>query len=263
MKNKNHIITGLLIFILYCIIMILANYFMSLAENQNNEKFEMISGILFGFIGIPIFSIIFPIYFANKWKLNYSIWPKSKKAWYVIIFIVSYIILTNYTSIKIVLETHYPAKDYIVHYISSLLFHATYYPLFIIFLFPIIRSNFGLWIGIIVTSILFALYHLTQYHFFPAGTTLHMQIVLTIVFTFNILIYLWSESILLVSLLHSTNGAIGLISNGTIFNEVDFLLYLTIIIITLLFAYYIFKEIKQKKNKEYNDNWWIHFKEIK
>ena len=242
--------------------MVLANYTMSIAEEQGNETYEMLSGTLFGFIGIPVFSIILPLYLANKWKLNYSLWPKSKKAWYIIVFFIAYIVLTNYTSLKVLLEEQYSTKDYFIHYTSALLFHVTYYPLFVIFLFPIIRNNYGLYTGIISTAILFAFYHLTQYHFFPGGTTLRMQIVLIIAFTFNILIYLWSESIILISLLHSTNGAIGLIANGTIFNEVDFLLYLTILIISLLFIYYIFKEIRQRRLKEYNENWWIHFKEI-
>jgi len=262
MKSRTNLFIGMLIFIIYCLIIILSNYFMSKADTLNNENYEMISGILFGFIGIPIFSIIVPIYLANKWKLDYSIWPKSKNAFLVVIFIVCYIILTNYTSFKYFLTSTYTVQDYIIHYTSTLLFHVTYYPLFLIFLFPVLRANFGLWIGIISTSILFALYHLTQYYFFPAGTTLLMQIVLTIAFAFNILIYLWSESILLVSLLHSTNGAIGLIANGTIFNEVDFVFYLTIVIVVSLFLYYLIKETNQRKTKEYNDEWWIHFKKF-
>ena len=100
----------------------------------------------------------------------------------------------------------------------------------------------------------------------PTYQVLHLHYanvnIMPIAFAFNILIYLWSESILLVSLLHSTNGAIGLISNVTIFNEVDFLFYLTIIIIISLFTYYIIKEMKQRKAKDYNDNWWLQFKKI-
>ena len=263
MKNKKQILLCALIFIVYCTIMFLSNYFMLIGVNTNDEKYEMISGILFGFIGIPVISIFLPLYLANKWDLDYSLWPKSKKSWYVILFIVMYIILTNYSSIKIICKTNYGFADYVIHYISTLLFHITYYPLFVILIFPLIRKNFGLWTALISTSVLFALYHLTQYHFFPAGTTPQMQIMLSIAFLFNILIYLWSESVILVSLLHSTNGAIGLLSNGTIFNQVDFLFYLTILIVISLFTYYIIREIKQRRNNEYNRNWWIHFNEIK
>ena len=263
MKNQRKIFIGALIFVVYCTIIFLSNYFMSIGEKSGDEKYEMLSGILFGFIGIPVFSIILPLFLANKWKLDYSLWPKSKKSWHVIAFIALYIILTNYQSIKVVLATEYGFTDYIVHYLSAMLFHVTYYPLFVIFIFPLIRSNYGLWAGVITVSLLFALYHLIQYHFFPAGTTLQMQILLFTAFLFNILIYLWSESVILVALLHSTNGAIGLISNGTIFNEADFMFFLTIIIVFSLFTYYVFKEIKQRRTKEYNRDWWIQIKTIR
>jgi len=257
MKPKKQLLISTLVFITFCLIILVSNYLMNIAETNKDEKFEMFSGMLFGFIGVPVFSIILPLYLANKWKLNYSLWPKSKKAWQVIIFVFAYIILTNYSSIKFVLQSNYSASDYLVHYISTLLFHVTYYPLFVILIFPVIRSNFGLWTGIFLTSVLFALYHLTQYHFFPAGTTIQMQIMLFIAFAFNILIYLWTESIILVSLLHSTNGAIGLLSNGMISNQMDFVFYLTIVIVSSLFIYYIIREKIQRKNKEFSENWWI------
>jgi len=232
MKTKKQLFTSSLVFFTFCLSILASNYLMNIAETIKDEKFEMLSGILFGFIGVPIFSVILPLYLANKWKLNYSLWPKSKKAWQVIIFVFSFIILTNYSSVKILLQSNYSVSDYLIHYISTLLFHVTYYPLFVILIFPVIRLNFGLWTGILSTSILFAVYHLAQYHFFPAGTTIQMQIMLFIAFAFNILIYLWSESVILVSLLHSTNGAIGLLSNGMISNQIDFVFYLTIVIVS-------------------------------
>lgn len=257
MTAKKQLLISALVFFTFCLIILASNYFMNLAETTKDEKFEIFSGMLFGFIGVPVFSILLPLFFANKWKLDFSLWPKSKKAWQVIVFLVAYIIMTNYSSLKIVLQSHYSTTDYLVHYISTLLFHVTYYPLFLILIFPVIRSNYGLWTGILATSMLFALYHLAQYHFFPAGTTIQLQIMLFIAFGFNILIYLWSESIILVSLLHSTNGAIGLLSNGMISNQVDFVFYLTIVIVSFLFIYYIIREIIQRKNKEFSENWWI------
>jgi membrane protease YdiL (CAAX protease family) len=263
MKKYNQLIIISVIFLSYCAFMLLSNIFMSIAESREIESFQMVSGILFGFIGIPVFSIILPIYFANKWELNYSLWPKSKRSLPVIGFILMYIALTNYSSLQIIFATPYKVVDLIVHYTSTLLFHITYYPLLVILIFPVIRKKYGIWIGIAATSILFALYHLTQYHFFPAGTTPFMQVLLAISFAFSILIYLWSQSIILVSLLHSTNGAIGLLSNGKIFNEVDFLFYLTIIIVVSLLAYYIYRERYQIRKGQFDSKWWLRIRKLK
>jgi hypothetical protein len=233
---------------------------MRLGEQRDIEIYQLISGILFGFIAIPVFSLLLPLRLANKWRLNYSLWPRSKNAGYVILFCTAYIILTNYSAIQNLFSESYALTDYLVHFISAMLFHVTYYPLFVILLFPLFRERLGLIPAIAITSLLFSLYHLTQFHFFPAGTGLRMQIVLFIAFTFNILIYLWSESIILVSLLHSTNGAVGLLSNGTIFNEVDFLFYLTLIIITGLFIYYIVRDKKLRREYEFEADWWLSVK---
>lgn len=261
MKNKQ-LIAAALIFIIYCALMTLSNHFASLFESTEDETYQMISGVLFGFIAIPVFGIILPIYLANKWNLDYSLFPKTKNWIFIALFFIAYLALTNYAAIGSILSLNYSAKDYVVHFISAALFHVTYYPLLVIFIFPVLRARFGLRFAVIATAALFALYHLTQYHYFPGGTTLRMQIVLFIAFIFNILLYLWSESVFFVSILHSVNGAVGLLTNGTIFNEIDFLFYLTLLIIGGLLAYYIFEEIRRRKSGEFNQNWWLRFNRI-
>ncbi len=230
---------------------------MDISESSNNETFEIISGILFGFIGIPVFSLFLPLWLAKKWKLNYSFWPKTKNWITVSIILLLYVILANYEPIKVVLEKGISISDFSIHFISALLFHVTYYPLFAVFIFPVFRKNFGLMLGIIFTSLGFSLYHLTQFHFFPAGITLEMQLLLFIAFSANLLFYLLSESVILVALTHSISGAVGLIANGTVFNQIDFLFYLTIIIIGSLFVYMIRFEIKEGKTKEFDSEWWL------
>ncbi len=155
------------------------------------------------------------------------------------------------------MNTGISISDFTVHYISTLLFHVTYYPLFAVFMFPIFRNNFGLTRGLLLTSLAFALYHLAQFHFFPAGLTPIMQLLLFATFTASLLFYLWSESIILVALAHSTNGAIGLIANGTVFNQIDFVFFLTIIIIVMLFGYMIQQELKYKKKLVFDADWWL------
>ena len=256
-KRKQLIITGL-IFIAYTGLIIASNIFMKMSVSANNKTYEMISGILFGFIAIPIFSIIIPIWLSKKWQLDFSFWPKRKKIWIVLAILTIYILIANFESIKSIMHNQISIKDFIIHYISAMLFHVTYYPLFVLLILPIIRKYFGLKSGILFTSLLFALYHLAQFHFFPAGTTPLLQFFLFITFIVSLLFYLWSESLILVSLVHSTNGAIGLVANGTLFNEIDFLFYLTIIIVGSLFGYMIMQSFRKKDN--YTENWWLKTK---
>lgn len=198
-----------------------------------------------------------PLWLAKKWQLPYSFWPKSKNWILVVLVLLIYSFLSNSELTKIALNSGISIRDFAIHFISSMFFHVTYYALFAVFMFPILRKNFGLAKGLLLTSLAFALYHLAQFHFFPTGTTLNMQVILFIVFAINLLFYLWSESIILVALLHSLNGAMGLIANGTLFNEIDIVFYLAIIFIIMFFGYMIQQELKHRKKAEFDADWWL------
>jgi len=256
-EERKQLFIALAIYFIYVGIILLANILMRMSVLTHNKNLESVSGMLFGFIGIPIFSLILPLWLAKKWQLPYSFWPKSKNWILVVPFLLLYAFLANFELIKGVLNSGISIRDFAIHYISSMFFHVTYYPLFAVFMFPILRKNFGLMRGLLLTSLAFALYHLAQFHFFPAGTTLVMQVVLFVSFTANLFFYLWSESIILVSLAHSTNGALGLIVNGAVFNEIDIVFYLAIIFIIGLFGYMIQQELKYRKKVEFDADWWL------
>lgn len=257
MEKRKQLTISIIVYICYVSIILLSNIFMRFSELNNNKTYEMISGILFGFVSIPIFSIIIPILLARKWELDHSFWTKTKNVFIILAILIIYILLANFESIKVIIQKGISIKDFMIHYVSTLLFHVTYYPLFVLLIFPVLRKNFGLIPGLIFTALGFSLYHLAQFHFFPGGTTPLFLFFLFISFIISLLLYLWSESLILVSLVHSTNGAIGLIANGTIFNEIDFLFYLTIVIIGFLFGYMIYQEITKRKKITLNENWWL------
>ncbi|MBN2519237.1 MAG: hypothetical protein JXB17_01930 [Bacteroidales bacterium] len=258
MKKGKKIGIAASVFAAYLATMLTANILMEKATLTHNDNLEMISGVLLGFFGIPILSILMPIILADKWKIPYSVWPKSKNALLVIFILFSYLFLANYNVINSGKILNYSLRDVTIHFFSSMLFHVTYYPLFAILILGVLREKYNLTISIGITSLLFAIYHLAQYHFFPGGITLQMQVLLFLSFTASLLFYLWSESLLLVALVHSANGAIGLIENGTIFNQVDFVFYLTIIIISSLVIYLIIREILQRKRNNYKRDFWLH-----
>ena len=229
---------------------------MELSIKVNNSSYEMISGILFGFIGIPVFSIILPLWIAKRWRLHYSFWPRNKNLFLVIPILVLYVLLTSFESIRLILESGISLGDFIIHYFNAMLFHVTYYPLFVVFIFPILRKNFKLVGGLILTSLAFAVYHLAQFHYFPAGLSPIFQLYLFAGFFVNLLLYLWSESIILMTIVHTMNGAIGLAANGTVFNQISFLSFLTIVIIGALFIYMIYQALKNRK-LDFDKDWWL------
>jgi hypothetical protein len=70
------------------------------------------------------------------------------------------------------------------------------------------------------------------------------------------LLYLWTESLILVALIHTIGGSVGLAVNGTLFNQVDELLTITAIITAGLFAYMVVYEIRHR-GRPYRDGWWL------
>lgn len=79
-----------------------------------------------------------------------------------------------------------------------------------------------------------------------------MQVLLFMSFTISMLFYIWGESIILVALAHSLNGAVGFAANNTLFNEIDFVFFLTVVIVGGVFVYIIIQELKMRKAKTFS-----------
>ncbi len=247
-----------LVYTIYVGLIALSNFFMKISLANHNEIYEAISGIIFGFIAIPIFSIIIPFFLAKKWQLDFSLWPKTKSLRLVLLTMFLFVFLVNFDSIKALVAGGISIEDFMVHFISIMLFHTTYYPLLVIMLFPVLRKHFNVKTSIILTALAFSLYHLAQFHFYPAGLSLIVQAFLFCYFSASLLLYLWSESIILVAIVHQISGAVAVASNGSVHNEIDFLFYLTIIIISVFFGFMIVQAIRKKDN--FNENWWLKTK---
>jgi len=257
-ENRKQLLITILVYIVYTGLILASNCFMRMSFLEKNETFEMISGILFGFISIPVFSIIIPIWLSKKWQLEFSFWPKTKNLFLIIFVLTIVALLLNFESIKAVMLSGITIKIFCIHYVSTLLFHVTYYPLFVLLIFPVLRKNINLKSSILITALAFALYHLAQFYFYPAGATLPVQIYLFSYFIMSIILYLWTESLILTSMVHQTTGALAVAANGSIHSEIDFLFFLTIPIVVFLFGYMGFYVMKNKM--ELSDNWWLQFR---
>ena len=243
-----------MIFIVYTLLVLLTNILLEQSVIKNNDIYEIIGGIIIGFVAIPIFSIILPLIYARKWNLNYSFLPKTKKTALVISIFIAYIIIFSYSGIISLYNQKINIINFVIHLISVSLFHITYYPLFVILIFPVIRKNFGLLFGVLSTAVLFAFYHLAQFYNFPTGTDISMQVFLFVDFSFLLLLYLWSESIILTSLTHIIIGAIDYAYKGKIETDIDFIFFEAVIV---LFGLLIYMFLYNKRTA-YNKEWWIN-----
>lgn len=166
-----------------------------------------------------------------------------------------YVFLVNHQSLAKIATMDISASDFVIHFVSTTLFHITYYPLFAVLLLPVIRRNFGLGVGLVATSVLFALYHLAQFYYFPEGVTLRLQVLLFASFIVSLLLYLWTENLILVALAHNVSGSVGLVVNGTLFNQVDEMLMITAVVMIGLFAYMMVYELRHRGRAYHAERW--------
>jgi hypothetical protein len=258
MKKQNQLLIAIVVYLLYVTTIFLSNWLMKMSVTVHSENLEKISGMLFGFVAIPVFSLFIPIWLARKWQLDYSFWPRSKNVFLVIVVMAIFTFLVSEEAIRKLIESGLSFKTFSIHFLSTCLFHVTYYPLFVLLLFPIFRNSYGLVKGVLLTSFLFAMYHLCQFYFYPAGISLRIQLFLFCYFILSLILYLWSESLILTALVHQINGAISIASNGSIHTEMDFLYYLTIVIMIIFFGYMISQIIRNKDKMIFRSQWWLN-----
>jgi hypothetical protein len=256
-EKRRQLIIILGIYAIFTALFALANYLMVLGErNGTLASMEPISGMIMGFVMFPVFCIGLPLWLARKWNLEFSFWPR-KKSWLLgLAIIVVYVCIGQTYAISELASRGISLTDFAIHFVSTMLFHISYYPLFAILMLPVLRKNFGLAAGVIVPALLFALYHLAGFYYFPGGLKPMMQIELFAIFLGDLLLYLWTENVILVSLAHNIGGSVGLALNGTLFNRVDEMLIVTAVVMTVLFAYMIVYEIRHR-SRPYNTGWWL------
>jgi membrane protease YdiL (CAAX protease family) len=258
--KKRQLTIALGIYLIYTLLLLIANVLNYLGEkNGTLETMEPIAGILMGLLAIPVFCIALPLWLARKWGLEFSFWPRRKNWLLGVAIVVLYTFLVNQQSLNRLLTMDIPAFDFMMHFVGTTMFQVSYYPLFAVLLLPVIRRNFGLGAGLIATSVLFAVYHLGQFYYFPAGTTLRFQIILFASFLVGLLLYLWTENLILTMWAHNVGGSIELAVNGALFNQVSVLFVVAVIIVSGLFAYMIVYELRHR-GRLYRTKWWLQTK---
>lgn len=245
------------IYLVFVALFALANSLILVGEHNGKvEVLEPIAGMLMGFVMFPIFCIGLPLWLACKWKLDFSFWPRRKNWLLGLAIIAIYVYIGQMYGVNELVNQGISLKDFAVHFVSTMLFHISYYPLFAVLMLPVLRKNFGLAAGLIIPALLFALYHLAGFYYFPGGLQPWMQVALFAVFLVDLFLYLWTENLILIAIAHNIGGSVGLAINGSLFNHIDELLILTVIIVSSLFAYMIVYELR-RRNRPYNQGWWL------
>lgn len=254
---RGRLLIALSIYLAFTLLFLAANALMRAGEGAGTlAAMEPLAGALMGLLMFPVFAIGLPLWLARRWELPFSFWPRRKPWPLAALATALYVGLMQWTSLSQLAALNIAPGDFLLHTASAMLFHVSYYPLFAGLLLPVLRRAAGNWVGLIATALLFALYHLAGFYYFPAGVTPRMQVFLTASFLASLLLYLWTESMILVALAHSVNGAFGLALNGTLFNQVNEMLIVTAVLMTGLFAYMIVYELRHRE-RPYAGGWWL------
>jgi len=254
---RRQLAVALAVYLGFTLTFLVANVLMSVGERDRTlDAMEPVAGILLGLVDFPIFCLGLPLWLARRWGLEFAFWPRRKNWLLGVVVVACYVFLTQEQALAQLAAAGIPLGDFLLHLVSTSLFHISYYPLFAVLLLPVLRDNFGLWGGVVGTAVLFALYHLTGFYYFPAGLTLRLQALLLVSFVVSLLFYLWTENLILVALAHTVGGSVGLAVNGTLFNEADELLIVTAILMSGLFAYMIVYELRHR-SRLYAAGWWL------
>jgi hypothetical protein len=255
--NNRQLLIALAVDTGFTLLFLAANIIHHLGErNGTLEVMEPIAGMILGFLVFPVFCIGLPLWRARRWELEYPSWPRRKNWLAGVAVGALYVILTQQQSISQLASMGVPAGDFLIHFTSSALFHASSYALFAVLLLPVLGLSFGWPVGWAGTAALFAGYHLAGFHYFPAGATLGLQVLLFCSFAANLLIYLWTKNLVLAALIHTIGGSIGLAVNGTIFNQADEMLIVSAVILAGFFACMIASHLRHR-GRPYRAEWWL------
>jgi membrane protease YdiL (CAAX protease family) len=255
--KRRRLVIALGIYVVFTLLFLVCNLLVATGErNGTLETLEPIAGAIMGLVMFPVFCIGLPLWLARRWGLEYAFWPRRKRWLLGVAMVVVTTYLTQLQPLTQIAGMGIALPDFLLHFVSTTLFHISYYPLFAVLLMPVIRENFGLAAGLVVPAALFALYHLTGFYYFPAGLTPRMLVGLFAAYLVNLLFYLWTENLIVVALSHSLSGSLGLAVNGTLFNQVDEMLIATAVIMAGLFAYMIVYEVRHR-DRPYRDGWWL------
>lgn len=248
-RSAHRFLISMALFLIFTALVVVSNVLAAKAGGNEESPLMMVSGILLGFITIPVICIGIPLWLARKWNLPRSWWPAREHLGLSVLIVTLFIILGNYIGFELLIESGFDPVRFLIHFISSMLFHVPYYALFTILIFATARAWKGTVFAFFITALLFSLYHIAHFHFFPAGTEPLFLGLLFVSYLWNLLLYVMTRSILLVAFQHSVGGAVAMAAKGTYHDGLDFLFFLTILIVGGMVVYSLFDQRRVRRDE--------------
>jgi len=257
MDEKKKIRHALFILILSGISVYLGNLGLEKAFSLGNSWYEAGAYILLAGFGLALFGIYVPFRMVSKWGLPHAFWPKNKNPLHVIFFLALWFVLMNYDNLTIIRMNGLSWSAFLGHLTQTLLIQVIYYPLFAMLLFPAFRKRYGLWWSLFINGVLFTVYHTLFPAIFPEIVHSYAAGYLFITFIAYMLLYIWSESLILVMIVHLLSNALLLASKGVIYKSETLPIVIPLLLTAGTLAGMIYGLLRQKGAPINDPDFWI------
>ncbi|MCD6235253.1 MAG: hypothetical protein DRP86_01590 [Candidatus Neomarinimicrobiota bacterium] len=257
MNEKKKIRKALFVLILSGLSVYLGNLGLEKALSLGNTWYEAGAYILLAGIGICLFGIYLPFRMASRWELPYAYWPKNKNPIHVIFFLALWFVLMNYDNLTLIKLNGLNWGVFLEHLSQTLLIQVVYYPLFAMLLFPAFRERYGLWWSLFINGVLFTLYHALFPALFPEIVHSYTAGYLFITFIAYMLLYIWSESLILVMIVHILSNALFLASKDVLFESTGLLVLIPVLLAVGTLVAMIIGAYRQKSAPIKKPEFWI------
>ena len=246
---------AVLLWAAFCLSMAGVNWLAAQSGGDDESPMMHAAGLALVLFVFPVLCIGLPLRLGRRWRLTRRWLPPKGHGAVAITATLVYTMLAGFGPLM-TLDSFDP-KRFAIHFLSAALFHVPYYALFAGFLLPAARAAHGPVRAVALVAAGFALFHLSTFYFFPAGTRPLFLFGLFVVFVGDLLLYLYTRSLLLTALSHAVTGALGLASQGTYFDQVDFVFVFANLIVGGLVTFGLFEARRREQTPDPDPGFWL------
>lgn len=222
----------LAILVSYCLLILLTNYLFKKHSETGNQSLEAIGGLVFLFLAILLTGTVIPLCLTFNHFLRVRMWPDNPGL-AIGLLIIFYLFARSEIASVIMSQGREP-KQSVFTFLGPLRVHFSSMLVTIGITYPWLKTVFPLPLAFFVTSLLFPIYHFTQFHFFPDGLKPRFQFQILGFSLGYVLFYELTNSFILTFVLQHLIATTTFIHNRDYqFGERDFPFYFGIIVVML------------------------------
>jgi hypothetical protein len=224
------------IFVSYCLLILLTNCLFKKHSETGNRYLEAIGGLVFLLLAILLAGTIIPLYLTAKHYLLVQMWPDNPSLAIGLLIIFYSFARTEMIS-KIVSQGR-ELKQSFFTFLGPLAVHFSSTLVTIGITYPWLKTILPLPVALFIASLMFPIYHLAQFHFFPVGLKPGFQFQILGFSLGYVLFYELTSSFILTFALQHLIATTTFIHNRDYqFGERDFPFYFGIIVVVLAVAF--------------------------